>query len=294
MKVLAVKAPDFTYHDPRTLADLVGLLATLADAKLLAGGQSLIPMLNLRLLAPAHLIDINRIPDLSGIRIAGGVVEIGAMTRQADLLSSDELAQAAPIFRKALAHVGHVQTRSRGTIGGSCCHLDPAAEQPALCALLDAEFDVIGPEGARTVPAADWFQGYLQSALDERELLRAIRFRSWPQGHGAGFEEYARRRGDFAIAGAAALLDAAADRSIRRAAIVVFGVAPSPVRLAKAEQALVGRKLDHAAIEMAMDEARALDPVSDAHVSADYRLHLAGVVTRRALNQAGNLVEVPT
>jgi len=288
-----VKAPDFSYHDPRTLAELMGLLADLDDTKLLAGGQSLMPMLNLRLLAPEHVIDINRIPELAGIRIEGDMVEIGAMTRQADLLASHELALIAPIFRKAMAHVGHVQTRSRGTIGGSCCHLDPAAEQPALCALLDAEFDVIGPDGVRIVPAAEWFQGYLQSALDERELLRAIRFRSWPRGHGAGFEEYARRRGDFAIAGAAALLDAAADRSIRRAAIVVFGVEPSPVRLVKAEQILLGRKLDHAAIEIAMDEARALDGMSDAHVSTDYRLHLAGVVTQRALSRAGSLVEVP-
>jgi len=287
-----VKAPDFSYHDPRTLADLMSLLARLDDAKLLAGGQSLMAMLNLRLLAPEHVIDINRIPELAGIRVDGDTVEIGAMTRQADLLASDVLAQVAPIFRKALAHVGHVQTRSRGTIGGSCCHLDPAAEQPALCALLDAEFEIIGPDGARTVAAADWFQGYLQSALDERELLRAIRFRSWPQGHGAGFEEYARRRGDFAIAGAAALLDSAPDRSISRAAIVVFGVEPSPVRLAKAEQALVGTQLDRATIELVMEEARALDAMSDAHVSADYRLHLAGVVTGRALSEAGSLVEV--
>jgi aerobic carbon-monoxide dehydrogenase medium subunit len=288
-----VKAPDFSYHDPRTLAELMGLLADLDDTKLLAGGQSLMPMLNLRLLAPEHVIDINRIPELAGIRIEGDMVEIGAMTRQADLLASHELALIAPIFRKAMAHVGHVQTRSRGTIGGSCCHLDPAAEQPALCALLDAEFDVIGPDGVRIVPAAEWFQGYLQSALDERELLRAIRFRSWPRGHGAGFEEYARRRGDFASAGAAALLDTAADRSIRRAAIVLFGVEPSPVRLVKAEQMLLGRKLDHAAIEIAMDEARGLDAMSDAHVSTDYRLHLAGVVTQRALSRAGSLVEVP-
>ena len=288
-----MKAPDFDYHDPRSLADLIGLLADLDDAKLLAGGQSLMPMLNLRLLAPEHVIDINRIPELAGIRIEGDMVEIGAMTRQADLLASNELAEVAPIFRKALAHVGHIQTRSRGTIGGSCCHLDPAAEQPALCALLDAEFDVIGPDGTRIIPVTDWFQGYLQSALHERELLRAIRFRSWPQGHGAGFEEYARRRGDFAIAGAAALLDIAPDKNIRRAAIVVFGVAPSPVRLTKAEHTLVGRRLDHAAIELAMEEARALDAMSDVHVSADYRLHLAGVVVRRTLSEAGNFVEVP-
>jgi carbon-monoxide dehydrogenase medium subunit len=288
-----MKSPAFSYHDPRSVPDLVGMLATLDNAKLLAGGQSLMPMLNLRLLAPDHVIDINRIPELSGIRVLDEMVEVGAMTRQVDLQASDQIAQLAPIFRTALAHVGHYQTRSRGTIGGSCCHLDPAAELPALCALLDVEFDVVGPRGSRIVKAADWFQGYLQSALEESELLRAIRWRYWPKGHGAGFEEYARRRGDFAIAGAAALLDLADDSSIRRAAIVVFGVEPSPVRLTQMEQALIGRRLDDGAIEAVAEAARGLDPMSDAHVTACYRRHLAGVVTRRALSQAGKLAEVP-
>ena len=188
---------------------------------------------------------------------------------------------------------GVAQTRSRGTIGGSCCHLDPAAELPALCALLDVEFDVVGTNGSRIVKAADWFQGYLQSALEESEVLRAIRWRSWPSGHGTGFEEYARRRGDFAIAGATALLDLAGDSSIRSASIVVFGVEPSPVRLTQAEQALVGRRLDEGALAAVAEAARGLDPMSDAHVSVDYRRHLAGVVTRRALLQAGQSAEMP-
>jgi carbon-monoxide dehydrogenase medium subunit len=249
------------------------------------------PMLNLRLVAPDHLIDINRIPELSGIRLSAERVEIGAMTRQADLLVSGDLASVAPVVRKAMAHVGHIQTRSRGTIGGSCCHLDPAAELPALCALLDAEFDVMGPDGARLVQAGDWFQGYLQSALDEREILRAIRWRRWPRGHGCGFHEYARRHGDFAIAGAAALLEFAADRSIRRAAIVVFGIEPSPVRLAQTETALLGRTLDDDALAAAAEEARGLDAMSDVHVSAEYRRHIAGVVTRRALIDAERSAE---
>lgn len=281
-----MKAPGFAYHDPRTCDDLVGLLATLDNAKLLAGGQSLMPMLNLRLVTPDHLIDINRIPELAGIRLSAEAIELGAMTRQSDLQASPALAEAAPIFREALAHVGHFQTRSRGTIGGSCCHLDAAAELPALCALLDAEFDVIGPAGTRVVKASDWFRGYLESALGEREVLQSIRWRRWPARHGYGFSEYARRRGDFAVAGAGALLELAPDASIRRAAIVVFGVEPSPVRLIGAERALIGAKAVDEAFAEAVVQANRLDPMSDVHVSAAYRRHLAGVVTRRALTDA--------
>lgn len=288
-----MKASAFAYHDPRTCGDLIGLIARLDNAKLLAGGQSLMPMLNLRLVAPDHLIDINRIPELSGIRISAEQVEIGAMTRQADLQASGDLAAVAPVFRQALAHVGHFQTRSRGTIGGSCCHLDPAAELPALCALFDAEFDVVGPRGARIVAASDWFCGTLQSALDEREILRAIRLPPWPRGHGFGFNEYARRRGDFAIAGAAALLELAADRTIRRAAIVAFGVEPAPRRLVRTETALIGQRLDQEAIAAAAEEARGLDAMSDVHASAAYRRHLAGGVTKRALADAVDATEAP-
>jgi carbon-monoxide dehydrogenase medium subunit len=288
-----VKPSAFAYHDPRTRDDLAGLMATLDNAKLLAGGQSLIPMINLRLVAPDHLIDINRIPELARIRISAEQVEVGAMTRQADLQASEDLACVAPVFRRALASVGHFQTRSRGTIGGSCCHLDPAAELPAVCALLDTEFDVIGTTGGiRIVTAIDWFQGYLQSALDEREILQSIRWRPWPRGHGFGFHEYARRHGDFAIAGAAALLELATDRTIRRAAVVVFGVEPSPVRLAQTERALVGRKLDNEAVAAVAEEARRLEAMSDVHVSAPYRRHIAGVVTMRALADAYRTAEV--
>ncbi len=288
-----MKAPAFAYHDPRTRDELIGLLAKLENAKLLAGGQSLMPMLNFRVVAPDHLIDINRIPELAGIRLSAGRVELGAMTRQSDLQASAALAEVAPIVREALAHVGHFQTRSRGTIGGSCCHLDPAAELPALCALLDAEFEVIGPAGPRVVKAGDWFKGYLEPALEGREFLHSIRWRRWPDGHGYGFSEYARRRGDFAIAGAGALLELASDRSIRRAAIVVFGVEPSPVRLAEAERALIGQKPGDGAFAQAVAEAGRLDAMSDVHVSAAYRRHLAGVVTRRALADAAHTAGEP-
>ncbi|QOZ08069.1 xanthine dehydrogenase family protein subunit M [Bradyrhizobium sp. CCBAU 51765] len=284
-----MKAPPFAYHDPRSRDDLIGLLAELENAKLLAGGQSLVPMLNFRVVAPDHLIDINRIPDLAGIRLSADDVVLGAMTRQCDLQASADLAASAPIIREALAHVGHFQTRSRGTIGGSCCHLDPAAELPALCALFDAEFDVAGPNGARVVKVGDWFKGYLESALEEREYLQSIRLRRWPAGHGYGFSEYARRRGDFAIAGAGALLEFAKDARIRRAAIVVFGVEPAPVRLAEAEQMLVGQTFSETLLAEAAAQASALDAMADVHVSAAYRRRLAGVVTRRALTEAVRL-----
>jgi carbon-monoxide dehydrogenase medium subunit len=281
-----MKAPAFAYHDPHTRDELIGLLAKLENAKLLAGGQSLMPMLNFRVVAPDHLIDINRIPELAGIRFSAERAELGAMTRQSDLQASATLAEITPIVREAMAHVGHFQTRSRGTIGGSCCHLDPAAELPALCALLDAEFEVVGAAGVRVVEAGSWFKGYLEPALEEREFLQSIRWRRWPAGHGYGFSEYARRRGDFAMAGAGALLELSADRSIRRAAIIVFGVEPSPVRLVEAERALIGQKPGDDAFAEAVAAARRIDPMCDVHVSAAYRRHLAGVVTQRALADA--------
>ena len=283
-----MKAVPFIYHDPRSVEDALRLLASLENAKILAGGQSLMPMMNLRLAAPDHIVDINRVPELSGVRIAPDHVEIGAMTRQADLKASDELAAVAPVFRLALAHVGHIQTRARGTIGGSCCHLDPAAELPAICALLDAEFEAISPDGRRRIAARDWFRGYLESALDEREILGSIRFARWPKGHGAGFHEFARRRGDFAVAGAAALLACNAQQVVERAGIVVFGVEPAPVRLSHVEAALVGSRLDPSQIEAAAGAARALEDMGDTHVTPEYRSRIAGTVVARALQQAAD------
>ncbi|MFO1116048.1 MAG: xanthine dehydrogenase family protein subunit M [Beijerinckiaceae bacterium] len=281
-----MKAAPFAYHDPRTVEEAIRLLGELDNAKLLAGGQSLMPMMNLRLAAPDHIIDINRLPGVAGIDISPDRIRIGAMTRQADLKSSEDLFAVAPVFRAALTHVGHMQTRARGTIGGSCCHLDPAAELPALCALLDAEFEALGPCGSRRIAARDWFRGYLESALDEREILVAIDLPRWPKGHGCGFHEFARRHGDFAVAGAAALLSQDAGRKVQRAAIVVFGVEASPVRLAATEQAMLGRAIDDAAIAAAVDEARGLDAMGDVHVSPDYRRRIAGVAVARALRQA--------
>jgi carbon-monoxide dehydrogenase medium subunit len=286
-----MKAPPFQYHRPQTREELGALLASLDNAKIVAGGQSLMPMLNLRVLAPDHLIDINRIPELAGIRETVDGIEIGAMSRQADVLSSPIIRNQLPLLARALEHVGHIQTRSRGTIGGSCCHLDPSAEQPAICAALDAEFIATGPNGRRVIAAADWFHGLLQSALDDQEFLEALRFKPWAKGHGYGFAEYARRHGDFAIAGAAALLEVDGTSQITRAALVVFGVESSPRRLHKAEAGLIGQMIREVAVAPIVDAARALDPMEDAHVTADYRRHLAGVLIGRALRDTCSILE---
>lgn len=286
-----MKAPPFQYHRPQTREELGILLSSLENAKILAGGQSLMPMMNLRVLAPDHLIDINRIPGLAGIRETAEGIEIGAMTRQADILSSDVVKARLPLLSRALEHVGHIQTRARGTIGGSCCHLDPSAEQPAMCAILDAEFIITGPDGRRIVPASEWFEGLLQSALGEQEFLEAIRIKPWAKGHGYGFAEYARRHGDFAIAGGAALLEASKDGRITRAALLSFGVEASPRRLPDAEAALIGQPIGKLDLEPAVAAARALDAMEDVHVTPDYRRHLAGVLIRRALNEACTTLE---
>jgi aerobic carbon-monoxide dehydrogenase medium subunit len=281
-----MKAPPFQYHRPQTREELGALLARLDNAKILAGGQSLMPMMNLRVIAPDHLIDINRVANLAGIREAVDGIEIGAMTRQADVLASDLVKSRLPLLTRALEHVGHIQTRARGTIGGSCCHLDPSAEQPAMCAALDAEFVVVGPSGRRVIPAGEWFEGLLQSALGEQEFLEAIRFKPWAEGHGYGFAEYARRHGDFAIAGAAALLEAGRGGRITRAALLSFGVEAAPKRLSEAERTLIGQHVDSLDIKPVVAAASALDAMEDVHVTADYRRHLAGVLIRRALNEA--------
>jgi carbon-monoxide dehydrogenase medium subunit len=286
-----MKAPPFEYHRPQTREELGALLVRLENAKILAGGQSLMPMMNLRVLAPDHLIDVNRIPDLAGIRETAEGIEVGAMTRQADVLSSDIVKTRLPLLSRALEHVGHIQTRARGTIGGSCCHLDPSAEQPAMCAALDAEFVVAGRDGRRIVPAGAWFEGLLQSALGEQEFLEAIRIKPWAKGHGYGFAEYARRHGDFAIAGGAALIEADRAGKVTRAALLSFGVEASPRRLSDAEAALIGQSIDKLDAEPTVAAARALDAMEDVHVTADYRRHLAGVLIRRALNEACTTLE---
>ncbi|GGH24137.1 molybdopterin dehydrogenase [Alsobacter metallidurans] len=285
-----MKAPPFTYHRPTTGEELAALLGSLENAKVLAGGQSLMPMLNLRLAFPDHLIDINRVEGLAGIKVEGEDVVVGAMTRQADVLASSVVAERLPVLAEALRHVGHIQTRSRGTYGGSCCHLDPSSEQPAMAALYDARFHVVGAAGRRTVEAADWSVGMLQSALADDEYLEAIRFTPWRDGAdgrcGYGFAEYARRHGDYAIVGCAALVRVDQAGAIGRAAVVLFGVEPSPTRLPALEAASLGQAAAGFNPASHLGEVDALDVMEDIHVNAVYRRRLARVMIGRAFADA--------
>lgn len=281
-----MKPAPFEYHAPQTLEQATALMASLENAKALAGGQSLVAMMNFRYVIADHLVDLGGIGALSGITVTNGVLRIGAMTRQRDLEFSAGVKQHCPVMHAALLHVGHRQTRNRGTIGGSLAHADPAAELPAICLLHDGEIEIAGRNGLRRIAMRDFGLGFMTTALQPDEILAAVELKIWPVGHGYGFQEFARRHGDFALAGAAALIEVGPDRIVRRAAIALFGVAASPVRLDAAEGGLTGKLLDSSTISAAAAHARSIEPIEDIHAGADYRRHLAQVLTRRALVDA--------
>lgn len=280
-----MKPAPFEYHRPADIAQAVDLLAQLDDAKLLAGGQSLMAMMNFRYVTPAHVIDLNRIPELVGIQEHHGALRIGAMTRQRDLLDSPLVAQHCPLMRETLHWVGHLQTRNRGTIGGSLAHLDPAAELPGVMAACDAVLEVRSPGGAREISMREWPLAYMTPALEHDELLVAVRVPSWPAGHGHGFHEFARRHGDFAMAGAAVLVHLQGE-SVARAAIALIGVDDGPVRLHAAEALLVGQKPAAEVIAEAAELALEVPGIEDVHASPEYRRKLARVMARRAISDA--------
>ncbi|MYZ47556.1 FAD binding domain-containing protein [Propylenella binzhouense] len=284
-----MKPPPFRYHDPRTLAETVTLLGTLENAKLLAGGQSLMPMLNMRFVLPDHLIDLNKVAGLAHVEAEGRTVRIGAMTRQRDLERSALLAAKLPIIPAALAHVGHLQTRNRGTIGGSLSHLDPSAELVTVCAALDATVTVAGPGGTRAIPFSEFPLGYMTPATGLDEIVTEIVFEAWPAGHGFGFAEYARRHGDFAIVSAAALLAFRDDGRIGRAALVLGGLEPVPTRLSAIEAALAGETPSEELFAELCRPCAELEAMGDALVPASYRRHLAPVMARRALARAAGI-----
>jgi carbon-monoxide dehydrogenase medium subunit len=283
-----MKPPPFDYHDPRTESEVVGLLARLDNAKLLAGGQSLMPMLNMRYVLPDHVIDLNRVEGLSYIREADGALEIGAMTRQRDLEFSDIVRTRCPLMHEALQHVGHRQTRNRGTIGGSLGHLDPAAELVAVAAACDAIVTVAGQAGRRDVPFADFPAGFMMPSIAPNELITAVRFPLWRLGHGFAFVEFARRHGDFAIVSAAALLEADSDGSITRASVTVGGVGIAPRRMGEIEHGLLGQRPSPQLFRDLCETCRALEAIDDIHAPAAYRQHLAVVLSRRALATASS------
>ena len=280
-----MKPPPFTYHDPRSLAEALRLAGSLENAKLLAGGQSLAPMLNFRYVLPEHLIDLNRVEELAGIRVDGRRVTVGAMTRQRALEKHDALARLCPVVREALAEVGHFQTRNRGTLGGSLAHLDPAAELPGVMALYDAQIDVRSSSGKRAVKIGEWSRGYMTPNLETDEIVTSVTWDAWEGRHGHAFVEFARRRGDFAIVGVGCLL-AFEKNVINRISLALVGVAYGPVRLRAAEEALAGKALDEKALEHAAAHASAVEAKSDIYASGAYRQRLAGVLVSRALKLA--------
>jgi aerobic carbon-monoxide dehydrogenase medium subunit len=281
-----MKPAPFDYHAPRQLKEAAELLASLPNAKILAGGQSLVPMMNFRYVIVDHLVDLGGVDDLRGIAVGEGRLRIGAMTRQRDLEFSPEIARYCPLMAEALRHVGHRQTRNRGTIGGSLAHADPAAELPAICAAYDALVHVASVRGIRQVPFREFSGGFMATVLTPDEMIAAIDLPLWPGGSGHGFHEFARRQGDFALVGAAALLDVDAAGIVRRAALALFGVAEQPLRLDVAEATLTGRPLDPTSIQTAAAAAWLIEPISDIHAGSEYRRHLAQVLSARALADA--------
>ncbi|MEB2286306.1 MAG: molybdopterin dehydrogenase [Polyangiaceae bacterium UTPRO1] len=284
-----MKPPIFDYATPASVAEAIALLARYeGEAKLLSGGQSLVPLLNMRLARPAVLVDLARIAALDWVRVADGVVAIGAMTRQRTVELAPEVQERHPLLHAGLQLIAHPQNRNQGTIGGSLAHADPAAELPALAVALDASFEAAGPEGTRTVAAADFFLTYLTTALAATEILTSVRFPMLPARTGWAIQEVARRHGDFALAGVVAVVGLALSGAISRARVVLYGVGATPVRAAAAERLLEGHVADAALLASASAQAAAdlEEPLTDVHASADYRRDLARVLVGRALAEA--------
>jgi CO/xanthine dehydrogenase FAD-binding subunit len=282
-----LKPPPFTYHAAKTAQDAIALLAEDKEqARVLAGGQSLVPLMNFRLAQPDHLIDINPSAELDYIRRTDGVLAIGARTRQSELERSVEAGGHAPLLVEAVKLVAHAPIRHRGTVAGSLAHADPAAELPTAALALGGEMLVMSARGQRTVPVADFFKGPFATALAPDELLVEYRAPAWPAGTGHAFLEFSRTHGNFAVVGVAALVRMDG-RNVERAAIALCGVAGTPVRAVKAEQELNGRVPSDQLIEAAAEAAVAgLEPASDVHGSKEYRRKVARVFVRRALRLA--------
>ena len=284
-----MKPPPFEYADPRTVAEVVSLLGRYeGDAKVLSGGQSLIPLLNMRLARPVILVDVARIPGLDYVREENGGLAIGAMTRQRSVERSPVVKRRHPLLHAATLLISHPQNRNQGTVGGSLAHADPAAEYPAVALALDAEVRAVGPGGERAIPAADFFVSYLTTALEPTEVLTEVRVPALADGTGWSVREVARRHGDFALAGAMATVALGKGNQCSAARIVLYGVGSTPLRAHQAERMIVGEKPGATLFEDAARKAseRIDEPLSDVHASAEYRRDLARVLTRRALEEA--------
>lgn len=284
-----MKPSAFEYHRPESVEEATGLLAELGDsAKALAGGQSLVPMLSLRLAFFDHLVDISRLAEIRGVELRDGALWVGAGTTEAAVGADAEVARSVPLLARATPLIGHAQIRNRGTLGGSIAHADPAAEYPAVALALDAEMEAASPRGRRVIPAADFFTGLWSTALEPDELLVGVRFPVWTGRCGFAVNEFARRHGDFAMAGAAVAVELDADDRVRRCAISLLGLGSVPKRASAAEQAVLGVPIGEVTAEDVGERAVAgLDDVpADLHGSDSYRIRVGAAVVARAWTAA--------
>jgi aerobic carbon-monoxide dehydrogenase medium subunit len=288
-----MKLPSFDYACPATIAEAIAFLAAQAgEAKPIAGGQSLMPMLAFRLTAPALLVDLRKLDELRQIKITDAGVTLGALVRWRDILSVPRLRLAQPLLVAAVEHIAHYQIRNRGTVGGSLAHADPAAELPGIAVTCDAVIVALGSAGLRVIAAANFFRGALVTALRPDEIVTEIRFPPWPPQRRYGFREFARRRGDFALAAAAVTFDEV-EQKFRNVRIGAIGIGERPMRLNAAERALEGRNITAAVIaESAAAASAAVNPADDIHASGAYRKTLIGVMVERALRDATSRLNV--
>ena len=283
--VRAMKLPPFDYACPTSVSEAVALLAAHdGEAKPLAGGQSLVPMLAFRVAAPTLIVDLRKLAELKQIRVAEDGITLGAMVRWRDILDDKRLCSAHPLLLEAVRHIAHYQIRNRGTVGGSLAHADPAAELPGIAVTCEADIAVIGKAGPRTIKAAAFFTGPLTTVLKGDEIITSIRLPRWPAERRFGFVEFARRRGDFALAAVASFYDRDESGRARNAHVGVIGVADRALRLAAVESVLNGSAIDAATIAKAAAAASAaVDPQDDIHASGAYRRALIGTLVERAL-----------
>lgn len=283
-----MKPPPFDYVRVSTVQETLDALSSVgSEAKVLAGGQSLMPLLNFRLARPQTLVDINPVKELASVSVENGHLQVGAMMRQRDLELHPQAAEAVPLLAEALGYVGHVTIRNRGTVGGSLAHADPAAELPLVAVTLGAEMVMRRGADSRTVPASEFFIGPLATALGEDEVLTHVRFPRQPAGVGSALRELARRSGDFAIVSAAAAIGLDGDRSVTSVRVGVGGVEAVPRRLEEVESTLKGGSLTDQVVEEAAEQAAAnVEPIEDIHGTADYRRTITRVLTRRAIAAA--------
>ena len=281
-----MKLPDFDYHSPTSLDEAIALMAT-PNARVLAGGQSLLPIMAFRLAAPSALVDLRKIKGLDQIEITQDTIHLGAMVRWRDVERHEGLAAALPMLTQAMEHVAHYQIRNRGTVGGSLAHADPAAEFPGIAVTCDARIHLAGASGQRVVAADDLFVGPLETCLQDGEIITSIELPRWPQARRWAFEEFSQRRGDFALAGVALFYDVDGEQHAQNVHIGVIGATDRPRRLPGAEAALNGQALSEEVIAKACAAVSAeVDPPSDIHGSAAYRRSLVGTLLQRALVKA--------